>query len=115
MNHARSQNNYSGPTTLGYSQMRVLTEMSEAEVLNSIMRGHDTTMTVLTSRHRSLQIISSVWTKKDLKVIGLKLTSNSLRYLKYCFTDCGGFGCGNERFIRYCRSIRNNHVETVII
>lgn len=49
--------------------MGVLNEMSEAEVLNSMMRGHESMMAVLTSRHRSLQIIYSLWHNKDLKVI----------------------------------------------
>ncbi|KAG7207471.1 hypothetical protein KM043_009105 [Ampulex compressa] len=60
-------NNYGGSTALGYSQIGVLTEMSEAEVLNSMMRGHESMMAVLTSRHRSLQIIYSLWHNKDLK------------------------------------------------
>lgn len=58
---------YTGSTVLGYSQMGVLTEMSEAEVLNSMMRSHDSMMAVLKSRHRSLQIIYSLWHNKDLK------------------------------------------------
>lgn len=57
-----------GSSTLGYGQMGVLAEMSEAEVFNSMMRGHDSMMAVLTSRHRSLQIIYSLWQGKDLKV-----------------------------------------------
>lgn len=48
--------------------MGVLTEMSEAEVLNSMMRSHESMMAVLKSRHRSLQIIYSLWHNKDLKV-----------------------------------------------
>jgi len=48
--------------------MNVLTEMSEAEVLNNMMRNHDSMMAVLKSRHRSLQIIYSLWQNKDLKV-----------------------------------------------
>ena len=42
--------------------------MSEAEVLSSMMRGHESMMTVLTNRHRSLKIIYSLWHNKDLKV-----------------------------------------------
>jgi len=52
--------------------MNVLTEMSEAEVLNSMMRSHDSMMAVLKSRHRSLQIIYSLWHNKDLKVVYLE-------------------------------------------
>lgn len=63
------QQSYTGSTSLGYSQMDVLTEMSEAEVLNSMMRSHDSMMAVLKSRHRSLQIIYSLWHNKDLKVV----------------------------------------------
>lgn len=59
--------NYSGQTSLEYSQMGVFAEMSEAEVLNTMMRGHESMMAVLTSRHRSLQIIYSLWHNKDMK------------------------------------------------
>ncbi|XP_017878583.1 katanin p80 WD40 repeat-containing subunit B1-like isoform X1 [Ceratina calcarata] len=58
---------FASSTGLSYSPMRVLSEMSEAEVLNSIMGGHESMMAVLTSRHRSLQIIYSLWHNKDLK------------------------------------------------
>lgn len=63
------QNNCTGSSTLGFTQMGVLSEMSEAEVLSSIMGGHESMMAVLTSRHRSLQIIYSCWHNKDHKVI----------------------------------------------
>jgi len=63
------QHSYTGSTSLGYSQIGVLTEMSEAEVLNSMMRSHDSMMAVLKNRHRSLQIIYSFWHNKDLKVV----------------------------------------------
>ncbi|KAL2745384.1 katanin p80 WD40 repeat-containing subunit B1 isoform X1 [Vespula maculifrons] len=61
------KSSYAGSTGLAYSQMGVLAEMSEAEVLNSMMRGHEPMMAVLTSRHRSLQIVYSLWHNKDLK------------------------------------------------
>ncbi|KYM94142.1 Katanin p80 WD40-containing subunit B1, partial [Cyphomyrmex costatus] len=57
---------YTSPTVLDYPQ-GVLTEMSEAEVQNSMSRSHDSMMAVLKSRHRSLQIIYSLWQNKDLK------------------------------------------------
>ena len=63
-----AQKNYSGQTSLDYAQMGVFAEMSEAEVLNTMMRGHESMMAVLTSRHRSLQIIYSLWHNKDMKV-----------------------------------------------
>lgn len=59
-------NSYRG-RALGYAQLGVLPEMSEAEVLNSMMRGYESMMTVLNSRHRSLQIVYSLWHSKDLK------------------------------------------------
>lgn len=62
------KSSYAGSTGLAYSQMGVFAEMSEAEVLNSMMRGHEPMMAVLTSRHRSLQIVYSLWHNKDLKV-----------------------------------------------
>ncbi|XP_075214127.1 katanin p80 isoform X2 [Lycorma delicatula] len=42
-------------------------EMSESEVLSSIMRGHESMLTVLKNRERHLQIIYSLWQNKDLK------------------------------------------------
>ncbi|XP_069695123.1 katanin p80 WD40 repeat-containing subunit B1 isoform X2 [Periplaneta americana] len=51
--------------TFGYQQ--TFPNMSEAEVLSSMMRGHESMMTVLSSRQRSLQIIYSLWHNKDLK------------------------------------------------
>lgn len=62
------QHSYISPAALDYPQ-GVLTEMSEAEVLNSMTRSHDSMMAVLKSRHRSLQIIYSLWQNKDLKVV----------------------------------------------
>lgn len=67
------QNNFAGPASLGYSQIGVLSKMSEAEVLNSVMRGHDSMMVILNSRRRALQIIYSLWHSKDLKVRELLL------------------------------------------
>ncbi|XP_071526340.1 uncharacterized protein kat80 [Panulirus ornatus] len=42
-------------------------EMSEQEVLNSIMRGHSSMMSVLTARARGLQVTHKLWQTKDLK------------------------------------------------
>ncbi|XP_054283158.1 katanin p80 WD40 repeat-containing subunit B1 [Macrosteles quadrilineatus] len=42
-------------------------EMSEAEVLSSIMRGHDYIVSILRTRERQLQIVYSMWHNKDLK------------------------------------------------
>lgn len=42
-------------------------DMSESEVISSVTRGHESMMTVLKSRERSLQIIYSLWHNKDLK------------------------------------------------
>ncbi|XP_018910096.2 katanin p80 WD40 repeat-containing subunit B1 isoform X2 [Bemisia tabaci] len=42
-------------------------QLSEAEVISSVMRGHEDMMRVLISRQRNLQIIFSVWHTKDLK------------------------------------------------
>lgn len=50
---------------LQYSQ--TVPDMSEAEVLSSIMRGHDSLMAILESRTRNLQIVYSLWQNKDLK------------------------------------------------
>lgn len=58
-------NSYSGIGRLGGREG--FAEMSEAEVINSMMRGHDSMMAVLTNRQRSLQIIYSLWHNKDIK------------------------------------------------
>lgn len=42
-------------------------EMSEAEVISSIMRDHESMIAVLKSRERSLQIVHSMWHSKDIK------------------------------------------------
>ncbi|XP_034941846.1 katanin p80 WD40 repeat-containing subunit B1 isoform X2 [Chelonus insularis] len=57
---------FSGLARLGCNQ--VLSETSEVEIMNSLMRGqHDSMMAVLTNRQRSLQIIYSLWHNKDVK------------------------------------------------
>ncbi|XP_045595443.1 katanin p80 WD40 repeat-containing subunit B1-like isoform X2 [Procambarus clarkii] len=43
------------------------TEMSEQEVLSSIMRGHSSMMSVISARSRGLQITHKLWQSKDLK------------------------------------------------
>lgn len=50
-----------------YGYQRNFPEMSEAEVLSSIMRGHESMLAVLKNRERNLQIIYSLWKNKDLK------------------------------------------------
>lgn len=72
-------NHYTSSTGFGYPQVGVLNEMSEAEVLNSMMRGYESMMAVLTNRHRSLQIIYSLWHNKDLKAaVESAVTMNDL-------------------------------------
>lgn len=41
--------------------------MSEQEVLNMIMSGHEKMMTVLRTRERNLDMIYEIWKNKDLK------------------------------------------------
>lgn len=43
-------------------------EMSEAEAISSIVRGHDSMIAVLMNRHKNLQIVRALWTNKDMKV-----------------------------------------------
>ncbi|KAK7073795.1 Katanin p80 WD40 repeat-containing subunit B1 [Halocaridina rubra] len=43
------------------------TEMSEQEVLSSIMRGHTSMMSVISARSRGLQVTHKLWQTKDLK------------------------------------------------
>lgn len=42
-------------------------EMSEAEAISSIIKQHESMIHVLTSRHRNVQIIHTLWANKDLK------------------------------------------------
>ena len=42
-------------------------EMSEQEVINSIMGGHSSMMSVISTRARGLQIVHKLWQTKDLK------------------------------------------------
>ncbi|XP_014270518.1 katanin p80 WD40 repeat-containing subunit B1 isoform X3 [Halyomorpha halys] len=42
-------------------------DMSEQEVLSSMMRGHDSIMAILATRQRNLQIVYTHWQNKDLK------------------------------------------------
>lgn len=42
-------------------------EMSEQEVLSSIMRGHTSMMSVISSRTRGLQVTHKLWQTKDLR------------------------------------------------
>ncbi|KAG1688799.1 Katanin p80 WD40 repeat-containing subunit B1 [Nymphon striatum] len=42
-------------------------EMSEAEAISSIVRGHDSMIAVLMNRHKNLQIVRALWTNKDMK------------------------------------------------
>ncbi|XP_047477119.1 katanin p80 WD40 repeat-containing subunit B1-like isoform X4 [Penaeus chinensis] len=42
-------------------------EMSEQEVLSSIMRGHSSMMSVISARTRGLQVTHKLWQTKDLK------------------------------------------------
>ena len=43
-------------------------EQTEMEIVTNIVQGHQPMMTVLSSRHRNLQIIYNLWQNKDAKV-----------------------------------------------
>lgn len=43
-------------------------EQTELEVVNNIVQGHQPMMTVLSSRHRNLQVVYNLWQNKDAKV-----------------------------------------------
>lgn len=113
------QHSYTGSTSLDYSQMGVLTEMSEAEVLNSMMRSHDSMMAVLKSRHRSLQIIYSLWHNKDLKVDHLSdprveiynCVRNIMRDV--LISGRGGICSRDERLSNHRGSLGYSHIKTV--
>jgi hypothetical protein len=42
-------------------------ELSETEVTSSMLKGHDSMMTVLANRGRHLEIIQKLWQSKDAK------------------------------------------------
>lgn len=42
-------------------------EISEAEAISSIIKGHESMLAVLTNRHRHLQIVLTLWSNKDIK------------------------------------------------
>lgn len=44
-------------------------EQTEMDVVTNIVQGHQPMMTVLSSRHRNLQIVYNLWQNKDAKVI----------------------------------------------
>lgn len=98
--------------------MGVLNEMSEAEVLNSMMRGYESMMAVLTNRHRSLQIIYSLWHNKDLKVLYyfkrlLERESATKSRIIVDFSGRGGIRCDNERSVSHRGSVRDTDSKTV--
>lgn len=43
-------------------------EQTELEVVTNIVQGHQPMMTVLSSRHRNLQVVYNLWQNKDAKV-----------------------------------------------
>ena len=43
-------------------------DMSEAEAVSSIMKGHSSMMAVMSSRRRNLQIVRAMWTSDSIKV-----------------------------------------------
>uniref|UniRef100_T1ISW5 Katanin p80 WD40 repeat-containing subunit B1 n=1 Tax=Strigamia maritima TaxID=126957 RepID=T1ISW5_STRMM len=42
-------------------------DISEAEAISSIIKGHESMLAVLTNRHRHLQIVLTLWNNKDIK------------------------------------------------
>ncbi|XP_043224557.1 katanin p80 WD40 repeat-containing subunit B1-like isoform X2 [Amphibalanus amphitrite] len=52
---------------MGGGQYSSQSAVSEAEAFTSIVKGHDSMMSVLTGRHRQLEIAHSLWCSKDAK------------------------------------------------
>lgn len=50
---------------MGFQQQ--LSDMSEAEVLGVIMRGHEPIMGILSTRQRSLKLVVAQYRSKDMK------------------------------------------------
>lgn len=42
--------------------------LSDAEALTQITKGHDTMCVMLSSRHKNLETVRSVWAREDIKV-----------------------------------------------
>lgn len=42
--------------------------LSDAEALSQISKGHDTMCVMLSSRHKNLETVRSVWAREDVKV-----------------------------------------------
>lgn len=42
--------------------------LSDAEALSQITKGHDTMCVMLSSRHKNLETVRSVWAREDVKV-----------------------------------------------
>jgi con80 domain of Katanin len=43
-------------------------EQTELETVTNIVQGHQPMMTVLSNRHRNLQVVYNLWQNKDAKV-----------------------------------------------
>lgn len=68
-------------------------EQTELEVVTNIVQGHQPMMTVLSSRHRNLQVVYNLWQNKDAKVSSwvayLRCNPQLIFFSKGC--------CGNSR------------------
>ncbi|KAG8001071.1 Katanin p80 WD40 repeat-containing subunit B1 [Nibea albiflora] len=42
--------------------------MSDEEALSQIKKGHDTMCVMLSSRHKNLETVRSVWIREDIKI-----------------------------------------------
>lgn len=42
--------------------------LSDAEALSQITKGHDTMCVMLSSRHKNLETVRTVWAREDIKV-----------------------------------------------
>ncbi len=50
------------------SDTTIPSDISESEVLTSILRGHDSMVAVMTSRSKNLQIVRALWTGGNIRV-----------------------------------------------
>jgi len=62
-------------------------EMSETEVTSSILKGHESMMTVLANRGRQLEIVYKLWQSKDAKTgwTTLSFILNKVKILNFTF------------------------------
>lgn len=58
--------------------------LSDAEALSQITKGHDTMCVMLSSRHKNLETVRSVWAREDIKVGSASQPQQPMRAQRRC-------------------------------